>query len=163
MKYLLLIAGIVAIVAWKFKPKRTDFLSETQRLISSLKKGRLEGIADLGDDDAIVEDKGFWIASNGLRGVMSRLRELTVIVRVLQIHVARKPELGKMARVIWRDAVLEVWFSLFSFPEAVLCSMWKELPHICARAAAACHVRATMRTQNLCFTEDTPECIGNLF
>ena len=158
--------GIVAtifIALFAFRPRRASYLSELQALIANLPEGRLESIAELNEEDFNQQDSFFWTASNRLRGVVERLYALTVLVRVLQLRLIERPDLADRAHEVWRLLAVQAWFSMWAFPEALLCKMWGDLPHASARLAAARHVVATFRTQDICITEDTPECIGSMY
>lgn len=95
----------------------------------------------------------FWQLSRGLAGIIARLKDMTLIVRLLQHQVRAGQVSASDARYVWYKAGEQVWFSLMAVPEALVCRLWNRLPHAYGLFALRCHYEFTLRAFTVCATE----------
>lgn len=107
----------------------------------------------LKDAEEAMPCEEFWALSRGLAGVMDRLRDMTLIVRLLQHQVRSGQVSTAEARYVWYKAGEQAWFSLMAIPEAFVCSFWRRLPHAYGLFALRCHYEFTLRAFTVCGTE----------
>jgi hypothetical protein len=151
------IAGLIAVAPWQ--PRN---LNETRRLSRKLTQDRLAALMEYFEPDELRFDD-FWRVSGGLRGTFDRLRDLTILVRITQIQI----DLGEIApderSEIFEPILQQIFYSALSVPEAIICRMWPELPHVATAMAARRHLDATLRLVSLCSRGDYREYAGNLY
>lgn len=148
-----------------FLPACRDFLHNCSYYTERLRKHRLDALILLTEqlvESARNTDKQFMALSHGLIGVGEWFYALTVLTRLLQVHVMA----GRIKPIdAWRGmriAFVQLWFSAWSLPESFCCLLWRDLPHVNAQAAFKAHLAFSIRMSTLCrLRDDTPECVFN--
>ncbi len=129
-----------------------------QRSVAQLPHGRMDPVKPfITEESECVAGPDFWNASRRIPGLLTRLRELTIVVRGLQHCHARGVVTTRDAAEVWKFAVYSAIYSGIALPEALLCATDDDLPHLAALAAAKFHWQATLRTRTLCQATGAPD------
>jgi hypothetical protein len=152
--------SILVLSAVFLLPRRRNFLSRCERLVSRLPDHLLEplnpyvGLLLLGR-----HDRAFWKASGGLPGQLRRLSIMFIFLQLIQIHYSEGRISAQDALSIWKRVALQIGFTLLALPEAFVSYIIPQLPHIAARKSADVFHSLVLRTQALCATDAAPPCM----
>lgn len=133
-------------------------------LVAKLNRNHFRGLEAYLDEEErpSLPGRAFWEQSRGVLGILDRIRQMWLLVRILQVevHAGRVPP--QEAREVWQEAVLQIWFSLWAVLEAALCRAWPRLPHVYGLFALRCHRNLTGLIFTICGKEGAPLCILSL-
>jgi hypothetical protein len=152
-----LIASVMA-VATLFWPRLEHSLDHCMRRIAQIPAGRFEELLDY-IVDRPEADRRFWVLSQGVRGVVKRVRYMSTALNLLQYCVLLGVVKSSDAAEVWHLFRMQIFFSVIALPEACICILWKELPHVAALESLRFHFQATLRIRTLCLVDGAPECI----
>ena len=130
--------------------------------MGKIKPGRYERIARMLKAYTLQTDRNFWDALDHLVGLWESLCQLRVFLQLLQVHCYHRKISGEDAQEVVWWAVLEIVFTLRSIPEAVICCIVPNYPHICAFIALSFHRDIMLRLQTLCAGESALPCLQAL-
>lgn len=149
----LLCAAALTFVPW-YRRRRLCAHS----LLDQILPGRFADLqAYLQEPEETTSPEEFWQRSRGLRGIISRFRDMTVIARLLQHQVRAGVVDPADETYIWQQAAFQIWFSICAIPEALACAIWRGLPHPCGLFALRAHYQLTLRTVTVCGRTNAPE------
>jgi hypothetical protein len=149
VKTILIVGSVMALVAlFYLLPRRRHSVEETDAMMSRMKGGRFNPLMRFLEGDHFNADPEFWTVSGGLRGVFTRQRDMLLLARVLQIQVQSKRMSPEQAKEVYRLGAAQFWYSIVAVPEALVCRLFRRIPHVNAHAALQFHFEATLRSIN---------------
>lgn len=142
----------VSIPAWLFRVRRRRLMASSVILTELYphETDSIEIFAPREGFDFLADDKAFWQASNGWRGLCRKRHNAVCFVHFCQSlrpdQTLEKDEL----RLMTARAILITFYTGCSILEAVLRWFIKDFPHSCARTATNLYWDMERRTTTLC-------------
>lgn len=154
--------GLAAVFLMAINPSRKEFIKTCQRIMVRMPRGHFNDLQCFLEGEDEWNEQMFWKRTKGLRGVVHRIRISLLCLELIQAFRNEKRIGEADSRVFVRKVIRQVIYSAFSIPEAVFCHIFKDSRHIAARESLRFYCSVLIRTENLCISEHTPECVLKL-
>ena len=153
----LFVLSICLAILIKLIPRRRHYLQTCREIINSLPKSRYDELCDFIPDGPKSHDQSFWAVSQGIRGLVARMRVSYLCLRFLQANIHEGSVELEDARQVWIMAFGQLAFSAIAMPEAVICRIFK-VRHMCARYSVQFYCVLLVRTNTLCYSSAGDKC-----
>jgi hypothetical protein len=154
---------LVMLAIGYFMPRRRQFITECDRLVSNMRPNILKSLKDFVDkEDWTKRDADFWLQSHGVVGLWDRWKNMKILVRICQLHYAQgRIEKEDLDAIIHRSNLVTL-FSVLTILEATICFIWGDFPRACSKTSFDVYAELSLRSLTLCTNGDTLECVSRL-
>lgn len=145
-----LIIAVSICVILLLVPGPQDLASYTKTIASKMPSSQLSALDPYLESYRLRdEDHAFWEVSDGVKGLLQRMVNSFFFLLIVRAMHRKGLIKTRDLRYIVGRSILQAWYTLWAFPEALLCLIIEDRPHSDARLAVVYHGQVLFRASTL--------------